>query len=107
MEKYTVGISYYKNDEFKVVARCKLSIERVTKLEKIYQRAEKLGLISSLRFSKDIYLYTVMAVYLRHGKNKTNIIRDLTNKQVDRLRAIFQKAQKKNIYGYAWSFSQY
>lgn len=107
MEKYTVCISYYKNDEFKVVARCKLSIERVTKLEKIYQRAEKLGLINELRFSKNIYLYTVMAVYLRHGKNKTNIIRDLTNKQVDRLRAIFQKAQKKNIYGYAWSFFQY
>lgn len=97
MEKYTVCITYVKHDSVKTRSYLNLTIRQVDRLEKTYQRLQEKSLIKFLQFSKVINLYTVLLAYCKQGKVRTKAYHRLTENKVDRLRAIYQQAEKYSM----------
>ena len=97
MEKYTVCIAYVKHENVRTRSYVNLNIRQVNRLEKIYQQAQENTLIKFLQFSKIPFLYTALLAYCKHGEIKLKTFHRLTKSKVDKLRAIYQKAEEQQI----------
>lgn len=101
MEKYTVAISFFNsNDEFKKKIFLKLSVKQAERLNNGFQSAQEQGLIYGLTMFKQVYTYSVGIGYIKQGRCITRIFHKLTNKRVEQLKAIYDKAKSNNVISY-------
>lgn len=97
MEKYIVCITYVKHENLKTRSYENLNIRQVNRLEKTYQQAQEISLIKFLQFSKVPILYTALLAYCKQGEIKLKTFHRLTENKLDRLKAIYKKAQEQHI----------
>lgn len=97
MEKYTVCITYVKHENVRTRSYENLNIRQVDRLEKTYQQAQENTLIKFLQFSKVPILYTALLAYCKQGEIKLKTFHRLTENKLDRLKAIYEKAQEQQL----------